>query len=57
MNERDKILLLKIIDEAEYLLEKTSNSDLHEFIEDRDLQYIVTTALMKTGESCKSTEQ
>jgi uncharacterized protein with HEPN domain len=51
MNERDKILLLKIIDEAEYLLEKTGNSNLHEFIEDRDLQYIVTTALMKTGES------
>ena len=54
MNERDRGLLLKIKDEAEFLLEVTENRDLHNFLTDRRLQYVVLMALIKIEESVKS---
>ena len=54
MNERDEHLLLFIKDEAEYLLEKAENRNVEDFIDDRDLQHIVTMALINIGESVNS---
>jgi uncharacterized protein with HEPN domain len=49
--------LLKVKDETEYLLKVTEGHDLHNFLDDRGLQYIVSMALIKIGESCKITEE
>jgi uncharacterized protein with HEPN domain len=54
MNERDKTHLLFIKDEAEYLLEKAKGRNVEDFIDDRDLQHIVTMALINIGESVNS---
>ena len=54
MNERDKNLLIFLKDEAEYLLEKAATHNVEDFIDDRDLQHIVTMALINIGESVNS---
>jgi uncharacterized protein with HEPN domain len=56
MKSRDEILLLKVKDETEFLLEVMEGHDLHNFLDDRELQYIVSMALIKIGESCSITE-
>ena len=54
MNERDEKLLLKIKNEAEYLLEVSEDGALDSFLKNRGLQYIVSMALIKIGEYAKS---
>jgi uncharacterized protein with HEPN domain len=54
MNERDEKLLLKIKNEAEYLVEVLEEGDLNSFLKNRGLQYIVSMALIKIGEYVKS---
>jgi uncharacterized protein with HEPN domain len=54
MNERDEHLLLFIKDEAEYLLEKAESHDLDDLLSDKDLQHIVTMALINISESVNS---
>ena len=54
MSDRDKHLLLSIKDECEYISEKIENCNLDDFIDDRDLKYIVVLALIKIGGYVKS---
>jgi len=50
----DEHLLLSIKDECEYLFEKTEECNFDDFIDDRDLKYIVVLALIKIGEYVNS---
>jgi len=54
MNERDETRLEWIKEESEYLLERAEGYDVEDFIDDRDLQHIVTMALINIGESVKT---
>jgi len=54
MLERDRILLLKIIDEGEYLVDKVKGQELKDYVSNRDLQHIVTMALINIGGYVKS---
>ena len=54
MNERDEKLLLKIKNEAEYLLGVLEEGELDTFLKNRGMQYIVSMALIKIGEYVKS---
>ncbi|MCL2460397.1 MAG: hypothetical protein FWF19_03480 [Euryarchaeota archaeon] len=49
MNERDEKLLFKIKNEAEYLLEVLEEGALDTFLKNRELQYIVSMALIKNA--------
>jgi uncharacterized protein with HEPN domain len=49
-----RAFILSIKDECDYLSEKAKNHDLCDFLDDRDLQYIVTLALIKVGEYVNS---
>ena len=57
MNKRDEHLLLSIKDECEYLFEKAEGRNLDDFIDDRDLKYIVVLVLIKIGEYVNSMSQ
>jgi len=54
MNERDKILLLNIRGEVEFLLEVVESHDSEYFLNDKQLQYVASMVLIKIGESVKS---
>jgi uncharacterized protein with HEPN domain len=54
MNERGESLLLSIKEECEYLLEKGKRHDSDDILYDKDLQHIVTMALINIGEYVKS---
>jgi uncharacterized protein with HEPN domain len=54
MNERDKILLFNIRSEVEFLLEVVDPHDSEYFLNDKQLQYVASMALIKIGESVKS---
>ena len=54
MNEYDRILLLKIKGETEFLLTWTKRDDLNSFLSDNDLQYIASMSLIKIGGYVKS---
>ena len=54
MIERDRILLLKIIYEGEYLVDKLKDQGLEDYVSNRDLQLIVTMALINIGGYVKS---
>ena len=54
MNERDESLLLSIKEECEYLLEKGEKHNSNDILYDKDLQHIVTMALINIGESVNS---
>ena len=54
MIERDRILLLKIIYEGEYLVDKVKDQGLEDYVSNRDLQHIVTMALINIGSYVKS---
>jgi len=54
MNERDRHNLLFIKEECEYLIEKAERHDIEDLLDDRDLQHIVTMALINIGETANS---